>query len=80
MKYRIGVNEIITNNHVIILEVDSDKNIDSILDIAQKEKSLSDVKYSLKENGCKIISVTEDEGIGEIEIDDMDEVKDEEEA
>jgi len=75
MKYEINVNEKRTLNHTIILEVEDGVDLDSILDAAQKESSLSDVRYSLREQGCDIITVSEDEdGDSEIEIDDMFEV------
>ncbi|WP_297419167.1 hypothetical protein [Clostridium sp.] len=51
-------------------------DLDSILDVAEKEISLEDVVYVLKEHGCDISEICEDDSsIPEIEIDDMMEIE-----
>jgi len=75
MKYKINICEKVTYNHGAVIESDS-TNIDHVLDEAQKADCLDDVLFNLKQRGCKIISSCRDEGdYGEIEIDDLEELK-----
>lgn len=76
-KFMIDFQEVITNNHQIIVGVPEHINIniniddvDSYLDDLSNEcYTFSDVKMGLRELGFTIIDSLEGEGVGEIEFD-----------
>ena len=75
MKYKIWVTERVKFVHEMVIEVSDNRDVEGILDNAEKGRNLSDVKCLLKEQDCNIISVTEDgSGYSEIEIEDMEEI------
>lgn len=74
-KYKINICETVPFNHTVIFESDA-LDIEKVLDKAEKENCLDDVVFALNDQGCKVINVDRDEGsCGEIEIDDLEEVK-----
>ena len=76
MKYKIWVTERVKFVHEMVIEVSDNRDVEGILDNAEKGRNLSDVKCLLKEQDCNIISVTVDgSGDVEIEIEDMEEIK-----
>lgn len=79
-KYQINVRQQIVCDHTVTINVPEDKDIDSLLDKAQKHTGcLDDVTCKLEELGCEVIDKCEDEGNTEkIEIDDYNEVEREE--
>lgn len=70
-KFMIDFQEVITNNHQIIVGVPEHINIDDVDsyldDLTNKCYSFSDVKIGLRGLGFTIIDSIEDEGVGEIE-------------
>jgi len=79
MKYKIGIVEVVTFRHSMVIDAPEGTDMDNLLDTAQKERNMDDVRMSLREHGCEILKYDEDgSGDTEIEIDDMDEVKEEE--
>lgn len=76
MKYKINICEKITYNHETTIESDS-TNIDHILDEAEKADCLDDVLDNLRERRCEIVNFVKDEDGSntEIEIDDLEELK-----
>ena len=77
-KYKVYVTESVKFSHEIIIEVDDNCDIDRILDRAETECCFDDVIGSLKDDDCKIIERINDEDgdYGDINIDDMNEIKD----
>ena len=75
MKYKIYITETVTFRHEMVIDGPTKSNIDNILDAAQDNNHMDDARQTLLDNGCKIISFTEDvSGDSAIEIDDMDEI------
>lgn len=77
MIYEINICETVNLNHKVTLDIGhyTEREFDSILDIAQREHSLDDVLYYLRQEGCEVIKTIEDDGESQIDIDDMYEVE-----
>lgn len=75
MKYKIYITETVTLRHDMEIDVPTECDIDNILDSAQDNTHMDDVKQTLLDNDCKIVSFTEDgSGDCEIEIDDYNKI------
>jgi len=75
MKYKIYITETVTFKHEMEIEVPTEYDIDNILDATQDNTHMDDARQTLLDNGCKIISFTEDgSGDCEIEIDDFNKI------
>lgn len=76
-KFEIEVDETRIFRHSFIVEVESEEDLDFILDKIQSEKPLgiNDYKYSLKDN-CEVVESVEDEDgeLDEIECSDISEL------
>lgn len=80
MKYELNVRQVIVCNHTVVINAPEGKDIENILDKAQKHANfLDDITSNLERLGCEIVDTYEDDGdTDEIEIDDYNEVKGEE--
>ena len=81
MKFKIYVDETRTFRHEFIVEVESQEELDSVLDEIGSERMLgiNDYEFSLREK-CNLVESAEDQDgdLGEIECTDLEEIKESE--
>lgn len=81
MKFKIYVDETRTFRHEFIVEAESQKELDSVLDEIESERMLgiNDYEFSLREK-CNLVESAEDQDgdLGEIECTDLEEIEESE--
>ena len=77
MKYRVYIQENIKFSHEVIIAVENGRDIEKILNRAERECCFDDAIGSLEDDGCEIIKkITDEDGdFGDITIDDFNEIK-----
>lgn len=77
MKFKIYVDETRTFRHEFIVEAESQKELDSVLDEIESERMLgiNDYEFALREK-CNLVESVEDQDgdLGEIECTDLEEI------